>query len=60
MVKETSYMFVTGPEVVKAVTHEDVSFNDLGGAMTHSLKSGVAHFAAETEEKNACGLCVSS
>ena len=44
-------MFVTGPEVVKAVTHEDVSFNDLGGAMTHSLKSGVAHFAAETEEE---------
>jgi propionyl-CoA carboxylase beta chain len=51
MVKETSYMFVTGPEVVKAVTHEDVSFNDLGGAMTHSLKSGVAHFAADTEEE---------
>src|SRR5882724_12508913 len=51
MVQETSYMFVTGPEVVKAVTHEDVSFNDLGGAMTHSLKSGVAHFAAETEEE---------
>jgi propionyl-CoA carboxylase beta chain len=51
MVKETSYMFVTGPEVVKAVTHEEVSFNDLGGAMTHSLKSGVAHFAAETEEE---------
>ena len=51
MVNETSYMFVTGPEVVKAVTHEDVSFNDLGGAMTHSLKSGVAHFAAETEEE---------
>jgi propionyl-CoA carboxylase beta chain len=44
-------MFVTGPEVVKAVTHEDVSFNDLGGAMAHSLKSGVAHFAADTEEE---------
>jgi propionyl-CoA carboxylase beta chain len=51
MVKETSYMFVTGPEVVKTVTHEDVGFNDLGGAMTHSLKSGVAHFAADTEEE---------
>jgi propionyl-CoA carboxylase beta subunit len=51
MIKETSYMFVTGPEVVKAVTHEDVGFNELGGAMTHSLKSGVAHFAAETEEE---------
>ena len=51
MVKESSYMFVTGPEVVKAVTHEDVSFNDLGGAMTHSMKSGVAHFAADTEEE---------
>ena len=51
MVKETSYMFVTGPEVVKTVTHEDVGFNELGGAMTHSLKSGVAHFAADTEEE---------
>jgi len=51
MVKETSYMFVTGPEVVKAVTHEDVGFNDLGGAMTHNMKSGVAHFAADTEEE---------
>src|ERR671915_1425899 len=51
MIKETSYMFVTGPEVVKTVTHEDVGFNELGGAMTHSLKSGVAHFAADTEEE---------
>jgi propionyl-CoA carboxylase beta chain len=51
MVKETSYMFVTGPEVVKAVTHEEVGFNELGGAMTHNLKSGVAHFAADTEEE---------
>jgi propionyl-CoA carboxylase beta chain len=51
MVKETSYMFVTGPEVVKTVTHEDVGFNELGGAMTHSLKSGVTHFAADTEEE---------
>jgi len=44
-------MFVTGPEVVKAVTHEDVGFNELGGAMTHNLKSGVAHLAADTEEE---------
>src|SRR5919197_899679 len=51
MVKETSYMFVTGPEVVKAVTQEDVGFNELGGAMAHGLKSGVAHFAADTEEE---------
>jgi acetyl-CoA carboxylase carboxyltransferase component len=50
MVKNTSYMFITGPEVIKAVTGEDVSFEELGGAMTHSSKSGVAHFAAEDEE----------
>lgn len=49
MVKNTSYMFVTGPNVVKTVTHEDVSFEDLGGAVTHATKSGVAHFAAENE-----------
>ncbi|MEX1140318.1 MAG: acyl-CoA carboxylase subunit beta [Bacteroidota bacterium] len=49
MVKQTSHMFVTGPNVVKTVTHEDVSFEDLGGAMTHASKSGVAHFAAENE-----------
>lgn len=49
MVKFTSYMFVTGPNVVKTVTHEDVSFEDLGGATTHATKSGVAHFAAENE-----------
>jgi propionyl-CoA carboxylase beta chain len=49
MVKNTSYMFVTGPNVVKTVTHEDVSFEDLGGAMTHAAKSGVAHVAAENE-----------
>lgn len=49
MVKNTSYMFVTGPNVVKTVTHEDVSFEDLGGAVTHASKSGVAHFAAENE-----------
>ena len=42
-------MFVTGPNVVKTVTHEDVSFEELGGAMTHASKSGVAHYAAENE-----------
>jgi propionyl-CoA carboxylase beta subunit len=49
MVKNTSYMFVTGPNVVKTVTHEDVSFEDLGGAETHAAKSGVAHFIYDTE-----------
>jgi acetyl-CoA carboxylase carboxyltransferase component len=51
MVKNTSHMFVTGPNVVKTVTHEDVSFEDLGGAMVHNSTSGVAHFAAENEEE---------
>ncbi len=50
MVKDTSYMFVTGPEVVKTVTHEEVSFEELGGALTHASVSGVAHFAADGEE----------
>ncbi len=45
MVEGTSYMFVTGPDVIKTVTHEDVSKEELGGAMTHNAKSGVAHFA---------------
>eukprot|EP00742_Colponemidia_sp_Colp-10_P001180 GILJ01001273.1.p1 GENE.GILJ01001273.1~~GILJ01001273.1.p1 ORF type:complete len:533 (+),score=87.68 GILJ01001273.1:31-1629(+) len=49
MVKNTSYMFVTGPEVVKAVTHEDVSQEELGGAKSHTTKSGVAHFAFEND-----------
>jgi propionyl-CoA carboxylase beta chain len=49
MVKNTSYMFVTGPNVVKTVTHEEVSFEDLGGALTHATKSGVAHVACENE-----------
>jgi acetyl-CoA carboxylase carboxyltransferase component len=49
MVKNSSYMFVTGPNVVKTVTHEEVSFEELGGAMTHNTKSGVAHFASENE-----------
>lgn len=50
MVKETSYMFITGPDVIKAVTHEEVSSEDLGGAMVHNSKSGVAHFAAEDDK----------
>lgn len=49
MTRNTSHMFVTGPNVVKTVTHEDVSFEDLGGADTHSQKSGVAHFAFDNE-----------
>jgi len=49
MVRKSSYMFVTGPEVVKTVTHEDVTFEDLGGAEVHSMKSGVSHFAADSE-----------
>jgi propionyl-CoA carboxylase beta chain len=49
MVQNTSYMFVTGPNVVKTVTHEDVTQEELGGAMTHASKSGVAHFAAPDE-----------
>jgi propionyl-CoA carboxylase beta chain len=49
MVKETSYMFVTGPDVIKTVTHEDVTKEDLGGAMTHNEKSGVAHFAVDDD-----------
>lgn len=51
MVRGTSYMFLTGPKVVKTVTGEEVSQEDLGGADVHSMKSGVAHFAAETEEE---------
>ncbi len=49
MVRNSSYMFVTGPDVVKAVTHEDVAFEDLGGASVHAEKSGVCHVAAESE-----------
>ena len=49
MVKKTSHMFITGPDVVKTVTHEDVSMDDLGGALVHATRSGVAHFAAEDE-----------
>ena len=49
MVRHSSYMFVTGPQVVKAVTHEDVSFEDLGGADVHATKSGVAHWVGDSE-----------
>jgi acetyl-CoA carboxylase carboxyltransferase component len=49
MVKNTSYMFITGPEVIKSVTGEEITFEDLGGAMAHNTKSGVAHFACEDD-----------
>ncbi|MDP3581928.1 MAG: carboxyl transferase domain-containing protein, partial [Ignavibacteria bacterium] len=49
MVNHTSHMFVTGPNVVKTVTHEEVNFEDLGGAETHATKSGVAHFVFDSE-----------
>ncbi|MDZ4664654.1 MAG: acyl-CoA carboxylase subunit beta [Bacteroidota bacterium] len=49
MVENTSYMFVTGPNVVKTVTHEEVTSEELGGAMTHATKSGVTHFACANE-----------
>jgi propionyl-CoA carboxylase beta chain len=51
MVKNTSYMFVTGPDVIKTVTHEEVSKEELGGAMTHNELSGVAHFAVENDRE---------
>ena len=50
MVEKTSYMFITGPDVVKTVTGEDVSFEELGGAVAHATRSGVAHFTAQDEE----------
>jgi len=56
MVRKTSYMFITGPEVIKAVTHEDVSFEELGGADVHAEKSGVAHFVYDTEEEVMGGI----
>src|SRR6185369_11612709 len=49
MVKDTSYMFVTGPDVIKTVTHEEVTKEELGGAMTHNARSGVAHLAADDD-----------
>jgi propionyl-CoA carboxylase beta chain len=51
MVKNTSYMFVTGPDVIRTVTHEEVTKEELGGAMTHNEKSGVAHFAVEDDRE---------
>src|SRR5437762_573552 len=50
MVKDTSYMFITGRDVIKTVTHADVTKEELGGAMTHNRISGVAHFAADSDE----------
>jgi propionyl-CoA carboxylase beta chain len=51
MVKETSHMFITGPDVIKTVTGEEVEFEELGGAMTHNSTSGVAHFASDDEDQ---------
>ena len=51
MVKETSHMFITGPDVIKTVTGEEVEFEELGGAMSHNSKSGVAHFASDDEDQ---------
>jgi propionyl-CoA carboxylase beta chain len=51
MVRNTSYMFVTGPDVLKTVTHEDVTKEELGGAMTHNATSGVAHFAVDDDRE---------
>jgi propionyl-CoA carboxylase beta chain len=51
MVKDTSYMFVTGPDVVRTVTHEQVTKEELGGAMTHNERSGVAHFAVDNDQE---------
>jgi propionyl-CoA carboxylase beta chain len=51
MVKDTSYMFVTGPDVIKTVTNEEVTMEELGGAMTHNQKSGVAHFTADNDQQ---------
>ena len=56
MVKNTSYMFVTGPDVIKTVTHEDVTKEDLGGSTTHNTKSGVAHFS--TDDDRHCLLMI--
>src|SRR5215213_7933558 len=50
LVKESSYMFITGPDVIKTVTHEDVTKEELGGAMAHNAVSGVAHFAVANDE----------
>jgi len=50
MSKDTSYMFITGPDVIRTVTHEEVTKEELGGALAHASKSGVAHFAAESDQ----------
>jgi propionyl-CoA carboxylase beta chain len=55
MVKNTSYMFVTGPDVIKTVTHEEVSKEELGGAMTHNATSGVAHFVSR-DDADCCAM----
>jgi len=52
MVKKSSYMFLTGPDVIKTVTHEDVTMEELGGAVTHSTRSGVCHFASDDEKSS--------
>jgi len=51
MVEQTSYMFITGPQVIKAVTHEDVTLEKLGGALTHNATSGVAHFSGRDDQE---------
>lgn len=56
MVKDTSYMFLTGPDVIKTVTHEEVSMEELGGAVTHNTRSGVAHFAFDNDAQALNGL----
>ena len=56
MVKDSSYMFVTGPDVIKTVTHEEVTKEELGGALTHNARSGVAHFAVDDDR--ACLLLI--
>ncbi len=56
MVHHTSYMFITGPDVIRTVTHEDVTKSELGGATVHSETSGVAHFAMESEEQCLIGI----
>lgn len=55
MTKDTSYMFVTGPDVIKTVTHEDVTKQELGGAMTHNATSGVAHFVS-ADDADCCAM----
>ena len=56
MVKKSSYMFLTGPDVIKTVTHEDVTMEELGGAVTHATRSGVCHLAAMTKKAVCCSF----